>query len=147
MDKSEVKIFSLILGGAGAFLPQKPKLLEITWNGSIWSQKIFPHRGGGLFCHKNQSHSKLPEMDKSEVKKFSLILEGELFCHKNQSWSKLPEMDKSEVKKFSLILGGGRFSAHKNQSCSKLPEMDKSEVKKILPLSWGEVFCHKNQSH
>ena len=41
--------------------------------------------------------------------KFSLILRGGLFCHKNQSCSKLPEMDESEVKKISLILGGGLF--------------------------------------
>ena len=26
--------------------------------------------GGGLFCHKNQSYSKSPKMDKSEVKNF-----------------------------------------------------------------------------
>ena len=40
-------------------------------------------KGGGLFCHKNQSCSKLPEMDRSEVKKFSIILGGGgLFCHK-----------------------------------------------------------------
>ena len=52
-------------------------------------------------------------MDKSEVKKFSLILEGGLFCHKNQSCLKLPEMDKSEVKKFPLILGGSAFLPQK----------------------------------
>ena len=69
--------------------------------------------GGGLFCHKNQSCSKLPEMDRSVVKKFSLILER-LFCHKNQSCSKLPGMDRSGVKNFSLILGGG-FSATKTK--------------------------------
>ena len=33
MDKSEVKKFSLIQEGGGAFLPQKPKLLKIAWNG------------------------------------------------------------------------------------------------------------------
>ena len=137
MDKSEAKKSSLNLGG------------------------------GGLFCHKNQSHLKLPEMDKSEVKKFSFILGGgALFCHKNQSCSKLPEMDQSEVKKISLILGGGfsatktkvapnclkwinlksknfppswggRLFCHKNQSCSKLPEMDKSEVKKFSLILGG----------
>ena len=32
LDRSDVKKFSLILGGE-AFLPQKPKLLEIAWNG------------------------------------------------------------------------------------------------------------------
>ena len=32
---------------------------------------------------------------------------GRLFCHKNQRCSKLPEMDRSDVKIFSLILGGG----------------------------------------
>ena len=42
---------------ACAFLPQKPKLL-------------CPVGGGGLFCHKNQSYSKSPKMDKSQVKNF-----------------------------------------------------------------------------
>ena len=48
---------------------------------------------------------------------------GGLFCHKNQSCSKLPEMDRSSVKKVSLILGGGGgFSATKTkvaQDCLK----------------------------
>ena len=109
MDKSEVKKFSLIL------------------------------EGGALFCHKNQSCSKLPEMDKSEVKNIfpSYGGGGGLFYHKNQSCSKLPEMDQSEVKNFSLIGGGGEVFCHKNQSCSKLPEMDKSEVKKFFPHPGG----------
>ena len=32
--------------------------------------------GGGLFCHQNQCCSKLPEMDRSGVKQFSLIFGG-----------------------------------------------------------------------
>ena len=33
-------------------------------------------RGGGLFYHKNQSCLKFPEMDRSDVERFSLILGG-----------------------------------------------------------------------
>ena len=101
--------------------------------------------GGGLFCHKNQSCSKLPETDKSGVKKFPSSWGGGLFCHKNQSCSKLPETDKSEVKKFSLILGGG-FSA-------TITKVARNCLKRInlrsknFPSSWGGgLFCHQNQS-
>ena len=110
--------------------------------------------GGGLFCHRNQSCWKLHEMDRSNVKKVSLIPHpggegGGAFLPQNQSCSKLPEMDKSEVKKFSLILGQGDYLPQKpkNQSCSKLPEMDRSEVKKIsLILGWG-LFCPIFRNH
>ena len=98
--------------------------------------------GGGLFCHKNQSCSKLPEMDRSSVKNVPSSWGG-LICHKNQSCWKLPEMDRSSVKKIPLILGGGLFY-HKNQSCSKLPEWI-DPVKKFSS-SWRGAFCHKNQS-
>ena len=146
MDKSEAKKFSLNLGG-GAFLQQKPKLLEIAWNWWIWSQKIFPRPGESGFCHKNQSCSKLPEMDKSEVKKFSLILGGGGFSATETKvtrnclkWINL------KSKNFPHP-GGGRLFCHKNQSCSKLPEMDKSEVKIFsLIQEGGGLFCHKNQS-
>ena len=99
---------------------------------------------GGLFCHQNQSCSKLPEMDRSEVKKISLIWGGGLFCHQNQSCSKLPGMDRSEVKKFSLILGGGGgLFCHQNQSCSKLSEMDRSGQKISLILGGGPFLPPK----
>ena len=149
MDRSEVKKFSLILGG-----------------------------GGGLFCHKNQSCLKLPEMDRSEVKKIFPHPGGRgLFCHKNQSCSKLPEMDRSEVKKFSSSWGGGGgFSATKTKvarNCLKWIDLKsknfpsswgggfsatKTKVarnclkwidlkSKNFPSSWGGgLFCHKNQS-
>ena len=96
--------------------------------------------GGGLFCHQNQSCLKLPEMDRSEVKKISFILRGGggLFCHQNQNSSKLPEMDRSSVKHFPS-LGGGLF-CHQNQNCSKLPEMDRSEVKKFSLILVGGGF-------
>ena len=61
--------------GGGSFLPPKPKLLEIAWNGYIWCQKIFPHRGD-LFCHQNQSCLKFSEVDRSGVKNFPLISGG-----------------------------------------------------------------------
>ena len=100
----------LLLGGGG-FSATKTKVAQNCLKWIDLKSKKFPSswgEGGGLFCHKNQRQLQLPEMDRSEVKKFSLILgEGGLFCHKNQSRSKLPEMDRSEVKKFSLMLGGG----------------------------------------
>ena len=103
--------------------------------------KNFPS-WGGAFLPPNQSCSKLPEMDRSDVKIFSLIGGGG-FCHQNQSCSKLPEMDRSDVKKFSLIWGGAFLPP--KQSCSKLPEMDRSGVKKFS-LIWGGLFCHQKQS-
>ena len=83
MDRSGQKIFPHL--GGGGFSATKTK---VAWNYLKWinlKSKNFPSSGGGLFCYKNQSCLKLPEMDKSEVKKFSLILGGGLFCHKNQS--------------------------------------------------------------
>ena len=121
MDKSEDKKFPS--SGGVAFLPTRHQC-DIQWCMKYQSVKlchVLQHepsvspkgrKEGGLFCHKNQTCSKSPEMDRSKVKKFSLILRGGLFCHKNQSCSKLPEMDKSEVKKISLILGRGGFSAN-----------------------------------
>ena len=99
--------------------------------------KNFPHPGWGwLFCHKNQSCSKLPEMDRSDVKKFSLILGGLGFSATKTkvAWNCLNWVDLMS-KKFPLILGGVWLFCHKNQSCSKLPEMDRSGVKKF-PSSW-----------
>ena len=131
MDRSSVKKFSLILGGGGTFLPQKPKLLEIAENCMKWAIgsfsaskvagncKIFPVQqlgGGGLFCHKNQ----------------------------NQSCWKLHEMDRSSLKNFPFVtwlLWGGGFSASWNQSCWKLHEMDRSSLKKFpSSLGWGGAF-------
>ena len=93
--------------------------------------------GGGLFCHQNQSCSKLAEMDRSGVKEFSLIGRGGLFCHQNQSCLKLPEMDISGVKIFSPHLGGGGgFSATKTkvaQNCLKWIDL----ASKNFPLIWG----------
>ena len=145
MDRSEVKKISLILGGGG-FSATKTKVAQncLKWI-DLKSKNCPSSLGGGLFCHKNQSCSKLPKMDRSEINIFSLILGGGgLFCHKNQSCLKLPKMHRSEVKKISLILGGGGLFCHKNQSCSKLPKMDRSEVN-IFSLILGGGFSAKSQ--
>ena len=86
------------------------------------------------FLPQNQSCSKLPETDKSVVKKISLILGGGLFCHKNQSCSKLPETDKSAVKKISLI--GGGFSATKTKVARNRLKRINLQSKKF-PSFWG----------
>ena len=56
MDKSEVKNFPHSEGGGGGFSATKTK---VTQNHPKWinpKSKIFlTLRGGGLFCHKNQS--------------------------------------------------------------------------------------------
>ena len=78
--------------------------------------KIFPQPGGGgLFCHKNQSCSKLPEMDRSGVKKFISCWRGEggFSATKTKLAWNFPEMDRSGVKKFSRILGGVAFLPQK----------------------------------
>ena len=92
-----------------------------------------------LFCHKNQTCSKSPEMDRSKVKKFSLILSGGLFCHKNQSCSKLPEIG-SKVKKCSLILGGG-FSATKTKVAQNFLKWINLKSKNFPLLRRGGLFC------
>ena len=141
MDRSGVKKFSLILGGRGCFSATKTKVAQNCLKWIDLMSKIFPSSwkwggGAGLFCHKNQSCSKLPEVDRSGVKKISLICGGGgLFCHKNQSCSKLPEMDRSGVKKFSLILGGGGFSATQTKVAQNfLKWIDL--VSKVFPSCW-----------
>ena len=127
----------------GGFSATKIKVARNCLKWIDLKSKIFPHPWGGLFCHKNQSCLKLPKMDRSEVKNFSLILGGGgAFLPQKSKLSKLPKMDRTEVKKFPSSWGGGLF-CHKNQSCSKLPKMDRSEVKKF-PSSWGGgggFFC------
>ena len=116
--------------------------------------KIFPSSwGGGLFCHKNQSCLKLPEMDRSDVKKFpSSWGGGTLFCHKNQRCSKYPEMDRSDVKKISLILGGG-LSATKTkvaQNCLKWIDLMSNNFPSSLVGGVGEgggLFCPIFRNH
>ena len=116
---SDVRKFSLILGG-----------------------------GGGLFCHKNQSCSKLSEMDRSDVKNCPSSWEkgGGLFCHKNQSCLKLPE---TEVKKnFPHPGEGGLFCRKKTkvaQNCLKWIDLMSKNFSLIL-VGGGGLFCHKNQS-
>ena len=140
MDRSGVKIFSLI--GGGVFSSTKTK---VAWNCLKWidlMSTIFPSWGGGLFCHQNQSCSKLAEMDRSGVKKFSLIGRGGLFCHQNQSCLKLPEMDISGIKKIFPHLGrggGGGFSATKTkftQNCLKWIDLVSKNFP-LFPLIWG----------
>ena len=92
--------------------------------------------GGGLFCHKNQSCWKLPEMDRSGVKNFP---------HGGGGGGGGFSVTKTKVAGHCLKWidpvskifphPGGLFF-HKNQSCWKLPEMDRSSVKKF-PSSWG----------
>ena len=79
------KEFSLILGGGGAFLPPKPKLLEITWNGYIWCQKNFPSSGWG------GGGGVLPP----KPKLLKIAWNGYIWCQKN----------------FPCIWWGGGFSA------------------------------------
>ena len=62
--------------GGGGFSATKTK---VALNCLKWidpMSKNFPScwgGGGWLFCHKNQSCSKLPEVDRSDVKKFSIL--------------------------------------------------------------------------
>ena len=102
--------------------------------------KNFPSSWGGLFCHKNQSCWKLPEMDRSDVKKFSLILEGGggFSATKTKVAGNCLKWIDLMSKNFPSSWGGGLF-CHKNQSCWKLPEMDRSGVKNF-PSSWGGGF-------
>ena len=82
-------------------------------------------------------------MDRSDVKKFSLILEGGwLFCHKNQSCSKLVEMDRSGVQKILSHAEGGRgaFLPQKPRLLKNFPEMDRSDVKKFSLILGGVGF-------
>ena len=101
-------------GGGGGFSATKTKVARNCLKRINLRSKNFPSSwtkrqgGGGLFCHKNQSCSKLPETDKSEVKKFSLILGG----------------------------GGGGFSATKTKvapNCLKRINLRS----KNFPSSWG----------
>ena len=108
MDRSEVQKFSLIL--EGGFSATKTKVARNRLKWIDLKSKIFPSSwvGGGLFCHQNQSCSKLQnEMDRSEVKKCSLILGGGFSATKTKvAWNRLKWIDlKSKI--FSLILGGG----------------------------------------
>ena len=69
--------------GGGGFSATKTKVARNCQKWIDLVSKKFPSSwvgGGGLFCHKNQSCLKLPEMDRSGVKKISLILGGGLFC-------------------------------------------------------------------
>ena len=169
MDRSGVKKISLIQGG---FSATKTKVAQncLKWIDLV--SKKFPSSSGGDFCNKNQSCSKMPQIDRSSVKNCPSSWGGGLFCHKIQSCSKLPQMDRSEVKKISLILGGGASATKTKvaQNCLKwidlvsknflsswegdflpqkpkllkLPEMDSSGVKKFLSWGGGGLFCHKN---
>ena len=111
MDRSEVKKFSLILGVGG----------------------------GGLFCHKNQSCSKLPEMDRSEVKNIFPHLWGVggwgFSATKTKVAQNYLKWIDLKSKKFPLILGGGAFLAQK-------PKLLKIAWSKKFPISWGGgLFC------
>ena len=68
----------------GGFSATKTKVARnhLKWIDLV--SKHFPHLGGWLFCYKNQSCLKLPEMDRSGVKKFSLILGGAFLPSHNQ---------------------------------------------------------------
>ena len=109
MDRSSVKNFSLILGGGGGFSATKTKVAQncLKWIDLV--SKNFPSSGGGgLFCHKNQSCFKLSEMDRSDVKKFSLIFGGFSATKTKVARNCLKWIDLMS-KIFSLILGGGLF--------------------------------------
>ena len=91
-------------------------------------------REWGLFCHLNESHWKLHEMDRSSLKKIPYSWGGG-FCHLNESCWKLHEMDRSSLKKFPCW--GGGFSASQIQSYKKLPEMDRYSLKKFFSVLVG----------
>ena len=76
MDRSGVKKKFPSSYGGGGFSVTKIKVAQncLKWIDLVISKNFPSSWGGGLFCHKNQSCSKLPEMDRSGVKKFSLIL-------------------------------------------------------------------------
>ena len=72
--------------------------------------------------------------------------EAEIFCHKNQSCSKLPEMDKSQVKKFSLIWRGRKdFSATNTKDAQNfLKRINLKTADLSLILGGGEGnFCQQ----
>ena len=134
MDRSEVKIFPSSWGGGGSFSATKTKVSSKP-NCLKWidlKSKNFPSSWGeGLFCHQNQSCSKLPEMDRSEVKILFFSHPGcgggGFSATKTKvAWNRLKWID-LKSKFFPSSWGGGLF-CHQNQSCSKLSEMDRSEV-------------------
>ena len=101
-------------------------------------KKNFPH-GGGLFCHKNQSCSKLPEMDRSGVKQISFMGGGGgVSATKTKvAWNCLKWIDLVS-KKISLI-GGGAVSATKTKvtwNCLKWIDL----VSKKISLIGGGAF-------
>ena len=140
MDKSEAKKISLNLGGE-AFLTQKPKLIEIAWNGINLKSKNFPSSwgGGGFSATRNQSCSKLPEMDKSEVKKIFPYPGGRFSATKTKvAWNFLKWIN-LKPKNFHSTWGGGGFSATKTKvawNCLKWINLKS----KNFPSSWGEAF-------
>ena len=121
MDRSSVKIFSLILE-VGDFSGTKTKVAGncLKWINPV--SKNFPSSlGGGSFSATKPKLLELPGMDRSSVKNFSSSWGGGFSASQNQSCWKLPEMDKSS-QKFSFILGGG-FSASCPMGCSMMHEI------------------------
>ena len=102
--------------------------------------------GGGFSATKTKVARNFLKWIDLMSKFFPSSWQGGLFCHKNQICSKLPELDKSGVKKFFLILGvcGGDFSATKTkvaQNCLKWIDL----VSKNVPSSWGVTFLPQKQ--
>ena len=101
-------------------------------------------RWGGLFCHKNQSCSKLPETDKSVVKKFSLILGGGFSATKTKVARNCLKRINLWSKNFPSSWGGS-FSVTKTKvarNCLKRINL----WSKNFPSSWGGgggLFCHQ----
>ena len=88
---------------------------------------------GGFSASRTQSYSKLPEIDRSSLKKFSLFRGGggSFSASWTQSYSKLPEMDRSSLTNISLFRGKGELFCQPNPKLLKLPEMDRSSLKKF----------------
>ena len=88
-------------------------------------------------------------MDKSEVKKFSLIRGGgeDFSATKTKVAQSYLKWINLKSKNFPLSWGGGGggLFCHKNQSCLKLAEMDKSEVKKFSFILGGRFSATKTK--
>ena len=68
-DGQQLTLDVTACGGGGAFLPNFEESLFLALNYTLGTNFV-PNVLKKLFCHKNQSYSKSPKMDKSQVKNF-----------------------------------------------------------------------------
>ena len=166
LDKFKGRKFSPPQDEGRAFLTADfPKLLrqlpEQLWINLKAEKPPPPHGWGKIFCHKNQSCSRLPESDKSEGKKFSSNWGAGLLWQKSQSSPPLDERDKFLTSKDLSVSGnfkqlwfcgrkappiwGKNFLTTKTKVAQNCLKRIFLKSKKFGPSSCGrKLFCHKN---